>query len=167
MRQLDEAVANAKERTRLDRMRRIAEAKVLSERIKELLAGTPATVAVKLHGESLDDLDRAVQDVAAALKAVPGNADVRIEAQTGVPEVVVRLRGVDLARFGLRRLPVLEAVQTACTAIEAHFGRPNHTGYANFQLKLIAAASAPQGAAVWRKALSDHWANCPAETKDK
>ena len=51
--------------------------------------------------------------------------------------------------------------------IEAHFGRPNHTEYANFQLKLISAAPAPEGDAVWRKALSDHWANCPAEVKNK
>ena len=46
--------------------------------------------------------------------------------------------------------------------IEAHFGRPNHTGYANFQLKLTAASPAPEGDTVWRKALADHWANCPA-----
>jgi len=51
--------------------------------------------------------------------------------------------------------------------IEARFGRPNHAGYANFQLKLVAATPAPEGEAVWRKALSDHWANCPVETKDK
>jgi len=47
--------------------------------------------------------------------------------------------------------------------IDARFGRPNHTGYANFQLKLITATPAPDGETVWRKALSDHWANCPAE----
>jgi hypothetical protein len=51
--------------------------------------------------------------------------------------------------------------------IEARFGRPNHTGYANFQLKLIAATPAPEGDAVWRKALTDHWANCPAEAADQ
>lgn len=47
--------------------------------------------------------------------------------------------------------------------IDARFGRPNHTEYANFMLKLVAATPAPQGEAVWRKALSDHWANCPAD----
>ena len=51
--------------------------------------------------------------------------------------------------------------------IDARFGRPNHPGYANFQLKLIAATPAPAGEAVWRKALSDHWANCPAELPEK
>ena len=47
--------------------------------------------------------------------------------------------------------------------LDARFGRPNHPGYANFMLKLTAATPAPEGEAVWRKALSDHWANCPAE----
>jgi hypothetical protein len=47
--------------------------------------------------------------------------------------------------------------------IDARFGRPNHTGYANFQLKLITATPASDGEAVWRRALADHWANCPAE----
>lgn len=47
--------------------------------------------------------------------------------------------------------------------IEARFGRPNHPTYANFMLKLIAVTPAPEGETVWRKALTDHWANCPAE----
>lgn len=47
--------------------------------------------------------------------------------------------------------------------IEARFGRPNHTTYANFMLKLTAVTSAPDGETVWRKALADHWANCPPE----
>ena len=45
--------------------------------------------------------------------------------------------------------------------IEARFGRPNHTGYDNFMLKLVEAAPAPDGVEAWRKALADHWANCP------
>lgn len=47
--------------------------------------------------------------------------------------------------------------------IEARFGRPNHTNYANFMLKLIATTPAPDGEAAWRKALTDHWSNCPPE----
>lgn len=47
--------------------------------------------------------------------------------------------------------------------IEARFGRPNHPGYDNFMLKLVEATPAPAGAAAWRKALADHWSNCPAE----
>ncbi len=46
--------------------------------------------------------------------------------------------------------------------IEARFGRPNHTGYDNFMLKLIEATPAPAGPQAWRKVLADHWSNCPA-----
>ena len=47
--------------------------------------------------------------------------------------------------------------------IEARFGRPNHPTYANFMLKLTAVTPAPEGETVWRMALGDHWANCPAD----
>lgn len=90
----------------------------LSERIKELLAGTPAAVAVKVQGESLEQIEAAARDVAAVLNAVPGRADVRQEAQTGVPEIVVRLRARDVHRFGLRRTQVLEAVQAVVQGVE-------------------------------------------------
>jgi hypothetical protein len=51
--------------------------------------------------------------------------------------------------------------------IEARFGRPNHPGYDNFMLKLVEAAPAPAGAEAWRKALAEHWRNCPAAVPDK
>jgi CzcA family heavy metal efflux pump len=90
----------------------------LSERIKELLAGAPAAVAVKIYGESFDDLERAAQDVARVLNGVEGRANVIVEAQTGVPEAVVRVRPEDAARFGLRRVALAEAVQTAFQGAE-------------------------------------------------
>lgn len=45
--------------------------------------------------------------------------------------------------------------------IEARFGRPNHTGYDNFMMKLIEVTPAPAGVDTWRAALAGHWANCP------
>jgi CzcA family heavy metal efflux pump len=90
----------------------------LSERIKELLAGTPAALAIHVHGESLDDIERTAQNIATALTSVEGHANVRVEAQTGVPEFVVRVRGQDAARYGFRPVQVLEAVQTAFQGTE-------------------------------------------------
>lgn len=49
--------------------------------------------------------------------------------------------------------------------IEARFGRPNHSNYSNFHLKLTAAAEGEAGAKVWADALAAHWANCPTEAK--
>lgn len=47
--------------------------------------------------------------------------------------------------------------------IEARFGRPNHSNYSNFLLKLTAAAEGAAGEQVWKDAIAAHWANCPAE----
>ncbi len=85
----------------------------LSERIKETLSGYIATMAVKVYGDDLEAVDRAAEDVADAIERIPGNADVRVEAQTGTPELVIRLRPRDAARYGLRTVDVLDAVHTA------------------------------------------------------
>jgi CzcA family heavy metal efflux pump len=90
----------------------------LSERIKELLAGAPAALAVKVHGESLDSIERTAQDVAAVLNSVQGRVNVRIEAQTGVPEMVTRIRSKDAARYGFKRTQILDTVQTAYQGAE-------------------------------------------------
>ena len=90
----------------------------LSERIQELLAGAPAALAVKVHGESLDGIERTAQDVAAVLNSIQGRVNVRIEAQTGAPEMVARIRSKDAARYGFKRTQILEAVQTAYQGAE-------------------------------------------------
>jgi len=90
----------------------------LSERIKELLAGTPAALSIRVHGESLDDIERAAQDIAALLNSVPGRVNVRVEAQTGAPEIVARIRDEDAARLGFRRVQILDAIQTAFQGAE-------------------------------------------------
>src|SRR5205807_2461630 len=72
----------------------------LSERIKELLAGTPAALAIQVQGESLEAIEQSAQQIAAVLNSVEGHVNVRIEPQTGVPEFVVRIRSRDAARYG-------------------------------------------------------------------
>ncbi len=85
----------------------------LSERIKETITGTPAAMAVKVYGDDFDAVARNAEEVACILESVPGHADVRVEAQTGSPELVVRVRPTDAARHGLRTQAVLDAVGTA------------------------------------------------------
>lgn len=91
----------------------------LSERIKETLSGSTATLAVKFHGDDLDALDSAAEHVARVLAALPGQENVRLEAQTGQPEVVIRPRPGDASRFGLRNAQILEAMHVAYQGAEA------------------------------------------------
>jgi CzcA family heavy metal efflux pump len=90
----------------------------LTERIKETLSGSAAAVAVKIYGDDLEALDQAAQDIARVLEAVPGQADVRPESQTGAPELVIRVRAEEAARRGLRRTHILDAVHTAYQGAE-------------------------------------------------
>src|SRR5262249_28345654 len=85
----------------------------LTERIKETLSGTSGTLAVKVYGDDLAAIDRATIGVAKALNSVPGREGVRMEPQTGHPELVVRVRTGDASRFGLRNGQVLDAVHVA------------------------------------------------------
>jgi len=52
------------------------------------------------------------------INSVDGHMNVRIEAQTGAPEVVARIRSKDAARYGFRRVQILDAVQTAYQGAE-------------------------------------------------
>jgi CzcA family heavy metal efflux pump len=85
----------------------------LSERIKETISGSTAAVAVKVYGDDLAAIDRAAQEIAHVLGTIGGHANVHPESQTGQPEMVIRLRPEDAARWGLRNSQVLDAVH-AC-----------------------------------------------------
>jgi CzcA family heavy metal efflux pump len=85
----------------------------LSERIQETLSGYTAAMAVKVYGENFETLDRVAADIADALDDIHGNADVRVEAQAGSPELVIHIRPKDAARCGLRTLTILDAVHAA------------------------------------------------------
>jgi CzcA family heavy metal efflux pump len=84
-----------------------------TERIEETLSGYTAAIAVNVVGNNLDQLDQEAVQVADALRNTPSAAEVQIQSPPGMPQVVVRLRPNDLARWGFDALEVLDAVQTA------------------------------------------------------
>jgi CzcA family heavy metal efflux pump len=85
----------------------------LTERIEEIMTGLRGEVAIKIFGEDLDQIDRVAQDVARVVSSVPGAADVQVESQPGLPEMVVQLRPERLLQFGFQPVSVMDAVQTA------------------------------------------------------
>jgi CzcA family heavy metal efflux pump len=85
----------------------------LTERINETLSGYTAGIVVNIFGDDLDQLDQEAQQVARTLGHVRGATEVQLQSPPGVPQVVVRLREDDLARWGFDPVQVLEAVQTA------------------------------------------------------
>jgi Cu/Ag efflux pump CusA len=90
----------------------------LRERIEETLSGATAPVVVKVFGDDLAALDRAAKVIADRLEKVPGATNVHAQSQVGAPELRVRVRQEDAARFGLRNAHVLDALHALCQGAE-------------------------------------------------
>lgn len=84
----------------------------LKERIKEVLSGGSAAVVVRLYGPGLEELRAKAQEVARVIQDVPGVADLQIEQQVLVPQLVVRVRPEQASRFGLTGGEVRRAATT-------------------------------------------------------
>lgn len=70
-------------------------------------------MVVNVYGDDLDTIDGKASEVLQRLNAVPGAVGVNMQAPPGTPQLVVRLRPAQLARYELAPLDVLESVQTA------------------------------------------------------
>jgi cobalt-zinc-cadmium resistance protein CzcA len=81
-------------------------------RVEELISGVRATLAAKLYGEDLEELDRLSRKIRDAIAAVPGVADLSLEANLGKPQVRIQVDRARLARYGLNADDVLTIVRT-------------------------------------------------------
>ncbi len=79
-------------------------------RFNELLEGITSDVGVEIFGPDIDELVRLGREVAGALEAVPGAADVSAPQIEGVPRYDVILDEATLGRYGLAADEVLDLV---------------------------------------------------------
>ena len=70
-------------------------------------------MVVHVVGNDLDLLDQKAQEVARVLSGIDGAADVQVTAPPGTPELVVRLRPNDVARWGFDPVDILETLRVA------------------------------------------------------
>ena len=85
----------------------------LADRVDDYISGSNAPVVVQLNGQNLDQLDQAAARVKAVLAGVPGATDVAVDSPPGQPEWTLHVDPEAAARYGLRPVDVLEAIQTA------------------------------------------------------
>jgi len=88
-------------------------------RFNELIAGVRGDVAVKVFGDDMDSMRRSAEGVLAALAAVPGAADAKIEQTAGLPVMTVEIDRPAIARYGLAVSDVQEVVAVAMGGREA------------------------------------------------
>ena len=80
-------------------------------RVEELISGVRATLALKLYGEDLGELDRQSQTIKNVLAKVAGVADLSLEANLGKPQIKIQVNREGLARYGLNADDVLTVVR--------------------------------------------------------
>ncbi len=81
-------------------------------RVEELISGVRATLAAKIYGEELTELDRLSEEVKDVIAGVEGVADLSLEANVGKPQIRIQVKRDQLARFGLNADDVLSVVRT-------------------------------------------------------
>ncbi len=81
-------------------------------RVEELISGVRATLAVKIYGEDLAELDRLSNQVKDVVAGVEGVADLSLEANLGKPQIRIEVRRNRLARYGMNADEILEVVRT-------------------------------------------------------
>ncbi len=85
----------------------------IAMRFDDLLSGVKNDVAVEIFGEDLNQLADLAQQVAAAVRQVPGAGAVKVEQISGLPFLTVDFDRDALARYGLNVADVQTPVQIA------------------------------------------------------
>ena len=82
-------------------------------RMNELIAGVRADVAIRIHGDDLDQLAEVGRAVERVASGVTGAADVKLEQATGLPVLTISPDRAALARYGLDVRSVQDTVSIA------------------------------------------------------
>ena len=82
-------------------------------RFNELISGVRSDVAVKVFGDDMDVLNNTANKIAAALKAVPGSSEVKVEQTSGLPVLTINIDRDKAARFGLNVGDVQDTIAVA------------------------------------------------------
>lgn len=90
----------------------IAFTQPIQMRVEELISGVRATLALKLYGTELTELDRLSAEVKEVMEKVPGVTDLSLEANLGKPQIRIRVNREALARYGLNADDVLTVVRS-------------------------------------------------------
>jgi cobalt-zinc-cadmium resistance protein CzcA len=83
----------------------------IEQRIKEMISGVRAAVAVKIFGDDYDKLKDIAEDVEKVLKNIEGSVEVSTDQVSGLPVMQVRLRQDELARYGVSARQVFDRVE--------------------------------------------------------
>lgn len=85
----------------------------LAHLISHMVSGVYAQIAIRVHGDDLNELTRIAEQIRAVAQTVPGVTPPVVEPLRETDELHIRLRADDLAFHGLTRAYVARILQTA------------------------------------------------------
>ncbi|MET3409229.1 MULTISPECIES: CusA/CzcA family heavy metal efflux RND transporter [unclassified Methylobacterium] len=81
-------------------------------RMDDLLEGVRGDVAINLYGDDLKVLKDTADSIVRVVSGIQGAADVKAEAQAGMPALSIRVDRVKAARYGINVSDVLDVVES-------------------------------------------------------
>jgi len=91
----------------------------IANKLAEMLTGTEGQLSVKLFGQDLHTLNDNIEEIRNVMSEIRGVADLQIEQTTGIPQLVIKLKRENLARFGIPVSDVADIIEIALNGIEA------------------------------------------------
>ncbi len=91
----------------------------LKERSKEVLTGTSSSIVVRLFGPDIEMLRDQAHHIEGVIADIDGIADLKVESQTLVPQVEIRLKEHALAQYGLTAGQVRRVTTTLLKGLKA------------------------------------------------
>lgn len=90
----------------------------LKERIKEVLTGAGESIVVRIFGPDLSVLRAKAHEVEEAMKGIDGLIDLHPEQQVNVPQIQVRAKMEEAARYGLKPGDIRRVVNVLMNGLE-------------------------------------------------
>jgi CzcA family heavy metal efflux pump len=90
----------------------------LSERIKEVLTGTSASIVVRIFGPEMDQLRSKAGEVAAQIKQIEGVTTLKVEPQVLVPQIAVKMKPDEAAAYALNPAVLMRNVTTLVNGLQ-------------------------------------------------
>lgn len=84
-------------------------------RVEETVSGLKAQLAIKIFGDSFDQLESLSEQVLRAVQETRGAAEAQIQLTSGVPDLRIRVDRGSLARYGLNVSDVQQAVEAGAS----------------------------------------------------
>jgi len=85
----------------------------IADNMEEAVSGVKGELAVKIFGSDLHDLEHKGEEIMAAMKTVPGVADLGLFRVLGQPNVDIKVNRAKADRYGINVADIQDAIQTA------------------------------------------------------